>query len=135
MSWRESLVRLADYRVEELRKRLAVLVDQRISLETALILLQAEAEGEQMHDLDDAEAGWWRVGYLQGWRQRRDDLTRRLEQAKGEELGARDALSEAFEDLKKFELVSENAHVARRAASAKVERAAMDELGLRAATA
>ena len=48
-----------------------------------------------------------------------------------EEQGARDALSEAFEALKRFETVAENFRLAEEADRAKRENAALDELGLR----
>ncbi|MGZ3401331.1 MAG: flagellar export protein FliJ, partial [Caulobacteraceae bacterium] len=51
-----------------------------------------------------------------------------------EEAGARDALSQAFEELKKFEHVAEVARLAEAKELAKRETAAMDEMGLRKAT-
>ena len=52
-----------------------------------------------------------------------------------EEQGARDALSEAFEALKKYEQVAENQRLMRVQAEAKRETAEFDELGLRKAVA
>ena len=48
-----------------------------------------------------------------------------------EEAGARDALAEAFEDLKKYEQVAETTRLNKLIAAAKRETAALDELGLR----
>ena len=48
-----------------------------------------------------------------------------------EEAGARDALSEAFEALKKYEQVEANAKALAAKELAKRETAALDELGLR----
>ena len=48
-----------------------------------------------------------------------------------EEDGARDALTAAFEELKKFEHVAETTRLNQLIALAKRETAAFDELGLR----
>jgi flagellar FliJ protein len=48
-----------------------------------------------------------------------------------EEAGARDALAEAFEALKKYEHIDTNAKAAAVKEEAKRETAALDELGLR----
>jgi len=50
-----------------------------------------------------------------------------------EEAGARDALAQAFEEQKKYEQIAEQARLMELKAQAKVEAAAMDELGLRKA--
>ena len=50
-----------------------------------------------------------------------------------EEQGARDALSEAFEALKKYEQVAESARLAQVKEALRRETAALDELGLRKA--
>ena len=48
-----------------------------------------------------------------------------------EEEGARDALTSAFEELKKFEHVAETTRLNKLLAAAKRETAAFDEMGLR----
>ena len=48
-----------------------------------------------------------------------------------EEAGARDALAHAFEDLKKYEQLKESALISERKAAARLETAALDELGSR----
>ncbi|HEY5411995.1 MAG TPA: flagellar export protein FliJ [Caulobacteraceae bacterium] len=135
MSWRESLVRLAGYEVEQLRKRLLEILDRRAGAELKLTLLHAEAEGESLRIASDAEAGWYRLAYLEGWRARRDGLKAEIEGTLSEEAGARDALARAFEELKKYEQIQEDARLQAVRAEAKLETAAMDELGLRRAGA
>ena len=54
-----------------------------------------------------------------------------IEQSQIEELGARDALSVAFEALKKYEHVAEAAKVLQTKKMDKFESAQLDELGLR----
>ena len=88
-SWAHSLIRISNYEVETLQKRLAEITARRASTEMRLAVLDAE------------------------------------------EAGARDALTSAFEELKKFEQVAETTRLNKLIAAAKRETAAFDELGLR----
>ena len=133
MNWRGSLVRIASYEVEQLRKRLGAIVERRAEAEMRLALLHAEAEAESRHAEIDAEAGWYRLGYLEGWRARRDATEAEIAAILAEEDGARDALAQAFEELKKFEQVAENAVEKTKAEAAKLEAVALDEVGSRKA--
>ena len=135
MSWRASLVKLAGFEVEQLRKRLLEVLDHRAGAELRLTLLHAEAEGESRRLATDAEAGWYRLAYLEGWRGRRDALKAELIALDGEEAGARDALARAFEELKKYEQIEEDARLQAVRAAAKLETAVLDEMGLRRASA
>ena len=135
MSWRHSLIRIATYEVETLQKRLAEIVEKRTAMEMRLAALHAEAEAEQARARDDAEAGWYHVGFVRGWLVRAEELKEKIALSHTEEAGARDALSRAFEDLKKFEHVAEMARVADLKEQDRRETAALDEMGLRRASA
>ena len=131
--WRASLVKLAGFEVEQLRKRLMAVLDRRADAELRQALLEAEAEGESRRLASDAEAGWYRLAYLEGWRARRDGLRAEVLALDAEEAGARDALSRAFEELKKYEQIEEDARQVAVRAAARLETAALDELGSRRA--
>jgi flagellar FliJ protein len=131
MSWRESLVRIASHDVDMLRKRLAEILDRRAQIEMKLVMLAAEAEAEMAHADRDAEAGWFRAGFLQGVKIRRAAFLAAIEATVPEEAGARDALAQAFEAQKKFEHVAEAARLATLKQAARIDAAAMDEMGLR----
>jgi flagellar export protein FliJ len=131
MSWRHSLVRLAGYEVEQLRKRLAEVIDRRAGAEIRLALLHAEGEAEARRATADADAGWHHLNYLAGWRVRRDAMTAEIAALEAEEGGARDAVARAFEELKKYEQLEENARLRAAKEEAGRETAALDELGLR----
>jgi len=132
MTWRDALVRISTYDVDELRKRLAEVLDRRMALDMKLVMLAAEAEAEMRHADRDAELHFYRAGFLQGVNIRREKIEADIEVVRQEEAGARDALNQAFEAQKKFERVAENARIAEAKAEARLETAAMDELGLRA---
>jgi flagellar FliJ protein len=126
-----SLIRLSNFQVEELQKRLSVIVDARTQWELRMAVLEAEAESELANARADAEAGWYMVGFRDGVKVRRKAIQDNIDSLIAEEEGARDALNEAYEGLKKYEQVAENAALAARREMAKRETAALDELGLR----
>jgi flagellar FliJ protein len=134
MGWRESLVRLADYEVEQLQMRLAEVVERRSAAQMKLVMLHAELQAECAQADADAEAGLYRVGYVNAWRARREFAQVELAGVEAEEAGARDALAQAFEELKKYQQLMESAAEQARKAAERVDAAALDELGARRAS-
>ena len=128
-----SLIRISTHEVETLQKRLAEIVDRRTMVEIHLAVLEAEGESELQNARADAEAGWYMAGFREGLRIRKASAQAAIDALALEELGARDALAEAFEALKKYEHVAEAARVAARKEAGRRETAALDELGLRQA--
>lgn len=133
MSWADSLIKLSTYEVEILQKRLGEIADRRMAAEMKLVLLEAEGEAESQRAREDAEHGWYQVGFLEGLRVRKAGAQIEIDRIADEEAGARDALSLAYEEQKKYEQVAEGIALARRKEVAKQETAALDELGLRRA--
>jgi flagellar FliJ protein len=110
-------------------------MDRKMHVEMRLMMLEAEAEAEAEHARADAEAGWYHVGFQAGYRMRKAAMLEELTQILAEEEGARDALSQAFEEQKKYEHVAEAARVVALKGTARRETMAMDEMGLRRAMA
>jgi flagellar FliJ protein len=133
MKWAQSLIRISNFEVEELQKRLAEVVERRSAIDIKLAVLEAEAEAELLQAQANAEAGWYMAGFREGVKIRRQALNLQLAAIAAEEAGARDALTEAFEALKKYEHVAESARLAARKEEGRRETAALDELGLRRA--
>lgn len=131
MSWKESLIRISSYEVEMLQRRLADVVARRADAELRLVILAAESEAEIAHADQDAQAGWYRAGFLQAMRNRRAAAQGDINALTAEEAGARDALAEAFEALKRFEHIAEAARLAAVKEESRRETVALDELGLR----
>jgi flagellar FliJ protein len=129
--WADSLIRISNHEVETLQKRLAEIVERRQTAEMKVATLDAQSELEAMQAQGDVEAGWYMIGFRQGSKIRRDQALLEIDQILIEEAGARDALSMAFENLKKYEHVAEAAKVAKIKLAGKLETAALDELGLR----
>ena len=132
-AWAQSLIRISSYQVETLQKRLAEITARRTSAEMRIAVLEAEAEIEQDRARDDADAdaAMMLQAYLNGWKLRKGAAEADVVVIDAEEEGARDALSSAFEELKKFEHVAEKTRLNAVIAASKRETAAYDELGLR----
>ena len=130
-AWAQSLIRISNYEVETLQKRLAEITERRANAEIRIAVLDAEAQGERDRARMDAEAGMMLGAYLNGWKSRKAKAEGDLTVLDAEEAGARDALTGAFEEMKKFEHVAETTRLNQLIALAKRETAAFDELGLR----
>ncbi len=130
-AWAQSLIRISNYEVETLQKRLAEITARRATAEMRLAVLDAEVEIERERARIDADAGMMLGAYLNGWKARKAAAESDLTVVDAEEAGARDALTGAFEELKKFEHVAETTRLNTLLAIAKRETAAFDELGLR----
>ena len=130
-AWAQSLIRISNYEVETLQKRLAEITSRRASAEMRLAVLDAEVEVEQERARQDADAAMLLQAYLNGWKLRKSSAQNDVAEIDAEEVGARDALTGAFEELKKFDHVAETTRLSQLVAIAKRETAAFDELGLR----
>lgn len=130
-AWAQSLIRISNYEVETLQKRLAEITARRASVEMRLAVLDAEVEVEQERARGDGEAQMLLQAYLNGWKARKAVAETDVATLDAEEEGARDALTCAFEELKKFEHVAELTRLNALAAAQKRETARFDELGLR----
>ena len=130
-TWAQSLIRISNYEVETLQKRLAEISARKAEAEMRVAVLDAEAEVERENARHDPSSGMMLQAYLNGWKQRRADAEAEVAAVAAEEEGARDALTGAFEELKKFEHVAERTRLNALIAAGRRETAAFDELGLR----
>jgi flagellar FliJ protein len=135
MRWADQLIKLSNFELELLQARLADVVNRRQAAEVKLAILVAEGESELALARLDPESGWRLSAFTEGLKQRKAAVQRDIDTALAEEEGARDAIAEAFETLKKYEQVAETARVAQRRVEARRETAALDEVGLRRAVA
>jgi len=130
-AWAQSLIRISNYEVETLQKRLAEVAARKAEAEMRVAVLDAEVEIERQNARLDPASGMMLQAYLKGWALKRADAEGVVAAVSAEEEGARDALTSAFEELKKFEHVAETTRLNRLIAAAKRETAAFDEMGLR----
>ena len=130
-AWAQSLIRISNYEVETLQKRLAEVAARKAEAEMRVAVLDAEVEIERQNARLDPTSGMMLQAYLKGWALKRADAEGMVAAVSAEEEGARDALTSAFEELKKFEHVAEATRLSKLLAAAKRETAAFDEMGLR----
>jgi flagellar FliJ protein len=133
MRWADQLIKLSNFELELLQTRLAEIVERRERAEMKLVVLTAEGEAEIALAGVDPEAGWRLGAFREGLKLRKAEAQRQIDLALVEESGARDALAEAFETLKKYEHVAEANRVAVARDVARRETAVLDEIGLRRA--
>jgi flagellar FliJ protein len=133
MRWADQLIKLSNFELELLQIRLAEVVERRERAEMRLIVLTAEGEAESALARADAEAARSLTAFREGLKLRMAAVQREIDLAMVEESGAREALAEAFEKLKKYEHVAENNRVAVARETARRENAVLDEMGLRRA--
>ena len=131
MSWMQSLIKLADLEIETLQKRLKEIADRRAVIELVLASLDEEARAESAQAAANAEAGFYLIGFREGWKQRRAKAQADLNVCWMEEQGARDALSHAFEEQKKYETVAETARRAAVKEASRRDGLVLDELAMR----
>jgi len=134
MKWADQLIKLSNFELEILQGRLAEVVQRRVAAELRLAMLTAEGEAELNHARHDPEAVRLLPAFNEGLKQRKRAAQEAIDLGVAEEEGARDALGQAFETLKKYEQVAEQARIAAVREEARREGAVFDELGLRAAT-
>lgn len=130
-AWAQSLIRISNYEVETLQKRLAEVAARKAEAEMRVAVLDAQVEIERQNARLDPTSGMMLQAYLKGWALKRADAEGVVAAVSAEEEGARDALTSAFEELKKFEHVAEATRLSKLLAAAKRETAAFDEMGLR----
>ena len=130
-AWAQSLIRISNYEVETLQKRLAEVAARKAEAEMRVAVLDAEVEIERQNARLDPASGMMLQAYLKGWALKKADAESVVVAIGAEEEGARDALTSAFEELKKFEHVAEATRLSKLLAAAKRETAAFDEMGLR----
>jgi flagellar FliJ protein len=133
VKWADQLIKLSNFELELLQTRLADVVERRTRAELKLAVLIAGGEAEIAIARTDPEAARGLAAYAEGLKQRKAAVQREIDLAATEEQGAREALAEAFEKLKRYEHVAETARVAEVRESARRETAVLDEMGLRRA--
>src|SRR4051812_1311633 len=125
MKWADQLIKVSTFEVELLQKRLSEIVERRVKAEMRFAVLIAEGEIEMQRAREDAEAGWYLSGFHEGLKQRKAAVQVDIDDATQEEAGARDALTDAYETLKKYEHIAENARHAAIKEEARRETAAL----------
>src|SRR5918911_2463241 len=130
MKSRETLIRLRKFQVDEKRRRVAQIEGMIAEFERMAVDLDREIQAEQdragIHD----PAHFAYPTYAKAAMARRDNLKRSADELKAQLDDAKAALGEAFEELKKVELLDERDQLRERAVENAREQAELDQIGL-----
>jgi len=130
MKSRETLIRLRKFQVDEKRRKVAQIEGMVAEFERMATDLDREILAEQdragIHD----PAHFAYPTYAKAAMQRRENLKRSADDLKVQLDEAKAALGEAFEDLKKVELLDERDQQRERAVGNAREQAELDQIGL-----
>ncbi len=129
MKSRDTLIRLKRFQVDEKRRQVAQIEAMIAEFERMSADLDREIATEQQKAGIDDPAHFAYPTYAKAAMTRRDNLARSANELKGQLEDARAALAEAFEELKKVEILEERDGARERAADAKVEQAELDRIG------
>jgi len=130
MKSRDTLIRLKRFQVDERRRKVAQIEGMVAEFERMATDLDREIQAEQdragIHD----PAHFAYPTYAKAAMQRRENLKRSADDLKVQLDEAKAALGEAFEDLKKVELLDERDQQRERAVGNAREQAELDQIGL-----
>ncbi len=130
MKSRETLIRLKKFQVDEKRRKVAQIEAMIAEFERMAGDLEREIKGEQdragIHD----PAHYAYPTYAKAAIQRRENLTRSVDELKAQLDDAKNALAEAFEEQKKVELLDERDQARERTEENAREQAELDAIGM-----
>src|SRR5437763_4972320 len=130
MKSRETLIRLKKFQVDEKRRRVAQIEGMIAEFERIATELEREIRLEQERAGIHDPAHFAYPTYAKAAIQRRENLKRSADELKGQLDEAKAALGEAFEELKKVELLDERDQMRERAVESAREQAELDRIGL-----
>ncbi|KAA0121733.1 flagellar export protein FliJ [Methylobacterium sp. UNC378MF] len=130
MKSRDTLIRLRRFQVDEKRRRVTQIEMMMADFQRMAVELDREVA------VEEARAGITDVGhfayptYARAAATRRDNMIQSAQALEGQLAEAKAELGEAFEELKKVEILNDRERSAERAAESARDQAAMDGIGL-----
>lgn len=135
MKSRETLIRLKKFQVDDKRRQVAQIEGMIAEFERMANDLEREIRVEQEKTGIHDPGHYAYPTYAKAALVRRDNLKRSADELKGQLEDAKAALSEAFEELKKVELLDERDQMRDRHLENAREQAELDQIGLARARA
>ena len=130
MKSRETLIRLKRFQVDEKRRRAAQIEGMIADFQRMTVELDREIQSEQERAGINDPSHFAYPTYAKAAIQRRENLTRSADELRIQLEDAKAQLGEAFEELKKVELLDERDQARERAEENAREQAEMDNIGL-----
>lgn len=129
MKSRETLIRLKRFHVDEKRRQVAQIEAMIADFQRMASDLDREIAAEQSRAGIDDPGHFAYPTYAKAAMQRRDNLKRSADDLQGQLEDARAQLAEAFEELKKVEILEERDQNRERVSEGKAEQAELDRIG------
>src|ERR1700721_1268048 len=130
MKSRETLIRLKKFQVDEKRRRVSQIEGMIADFQRMSVDLEREIQGEQERAGINDPTHFAYPTYAKAAIQRRENLTRSAEELRVQLEDARGLLAEAFDELKKVELLDERDQARERAEESAREQADLASIGL-----
>jgi flagellar export protein FliJ len=130
MKSRETLIRLKKFQVDEKRRRVAQIEGMIAEFQRMSTDLEREIQTEQERAGINDPTHFAYPTYAKAAIQRRENLNRSTDELRGQLEEARGHLADAFEDLKKVEMLDERDQARERAEESARDQADMDSIGL-----
>ena len=130
MKSRETLIRLKKFQVDEKRRRVAQIEGMIADFQRMTNELDREIQSEQERAGINDPSHFAYPTYAKAAMQRRENLQRSADELRIQLEDAKSHLAEAFEELKKVELLDERDQARERAEESAREQSEMDSIGL-----
>ena len=130
MKSRETLIRLKKFQVDEKRRKVAQIEGMIVEFERMATDLDREIQVEQDRTGIHDPAHYAYPTYAKAAIQRRENLKNSADELKGQLEDAKALLQEAFEELKKVELLDERDQLRERAEDEAREQTDLDAIGI-----
>lgn len=130
MSALESLIRLHRWQIDERKRHLADLEALAAKLREEQRRLALEEEREQAAASASPEGAYAYAGYAHGLIERRRKLVQSLAEIDGQVAKAREALAEAFQEVKRYEITAATRLRQQQLREQKRQQRTLDELGV-----
>ncbi|PYE99925.1 flagellar export protein FliJ [Rhodopseudomonas faecalis] len=130
MKSRDTLIRLKKFQVDEKRRRVAQIEGMIADFQRMSAELEREIVAEQERAGINDPTHFAYPTYAKAAIQRRENLTRSADELRVQLEDARAHLNEAFDELKKVELLDERDQARERAEESAREQADLDSIGL-----
>jgi flagellar export protein FliJ len=130
MKSRETLIRLRRFQVDEKRRRVAQIETMIADFDRMAGDLEREIAAEEQKAGISDPGHFAYPTYAKAATQRRDNLRRSAHDLQDQLADAKAELGEAFEELKKVEILEDRERASERATEAARDQAAMNQIGL-----
>ena len=123
-----TLIKLSKQTLDELRRKMTALENQKVQLEQAIVNLRQEVDQEMASASQQPEMSRFFGGFAKRMKQRELDLRSEIGKVEKQMQVLAQEITLAFADLKKYEIAQENTKQRAREAAARRETEMMDEI-------